>query len=321
MRERPRALEYLLSRSRMRRTAGNDLDAVLCTLFGVEGPPGGAPPVAPFTRLADSGQATAGYLLRADPVHLRPDQARLRLFDSHTFAVTGDEADALAAACNELHTDQGWRLEAACPQRWYLTLPQAPALVTVNPVHVAGQHIDPALPRGADAGIWHAIMNEMQMLLHAHPVNTAREARGEPVINSLWFWGGGFMPAAVHAPADCVVADHPLAAGLARHAGIPLQGLPADAAEFMKTRDGEAPLVILDMLESVAAYGDTNAWITGLRQLERTWFAPLHEALRGGRIARLDINACNRTAWVTGRWRQRCFWRPVRSLESCCSHG
>ena len=29
------------------------------------------------------------------------------------------------------------------------------------------------------------------MLLHAHPVNEAREARGEPAVNSLWLWGAG----------------------------------------------------------------------------------------------------------------------------------
>jgi hypothetical protein len=321
MQQRPRALETLLSRSTRQRTAGNDLDSTLCALFGLEGSPGGSPPVAPFTLLSDTGLAPDGYILRADPVHMHPDQAQLRLFDSHSFAVTQDEAGALAAACNELYTDRGWRLEAVCPQRWYLALPQAPSLGTVNPVHVAGRHVDPALPQGADAAAWHAIMNEVQMLLHSHPVNTAREARGEPAINSLWFWGGGVLPAAVHGKADRVVADHPLARGLAGHAGIPLRDLPVDAAEFLQEHDSDSPLVVLDVLESIVAYGDTSAWITGLQQLERTWFVPVLEALREGRISGLEIHACNRTAHVTGRWRQRCFWRPVRSLGSCCPHG
>ena len=36
------------------------------------------------------------------------------------------------------------------------------------------------LLRGAEARAWQRWLNEMQMLLHAHPVNAAREARGEP---------------------------------------------------------------------------------------------------------------------------------------------
>jgi hypothetical protein len=42
-------------------------------------------------------------------------------------------------------------------------------------------------------------MNEIQMLLHEHPVNDVRQRRGRPVINSLWFWGFG----AITPPASC----------------------------------------------------------------------------------------------------------------------
>ena len=38
-------------------------------------------------------------------------------------------------------------------------------------------------------------MNEAQMILHTHPVNAEREARGMPAVNSVWLWGGGTLPA------------------------------------------------------------------------------------------------------------------------------
>ncbi|HSG90830.1 MAG TPA: hypothetical protein VLA56_16555, partial [Pseudomonadales bacterium] len=54
------------------------------------------------------------------------------------------------------------------------------------------------LPAGPDAGGFQTLLSEVQMTLHASPVNQRREALGLPVINSLWIWGGGVAPE-VHA--------------------------------------------------------------------------------------------------------------------------
>ncbi len=54
--------------------------------------------------------------------------------------------------------------------------------------------INSHLPRGDDALAWHRVMNEAQMIMHAHPVTAAREARGAPPANSIWLWGGGTLP-------------------------------------------------------------------------------------------------------------------------------
>ena len=194
---RPAALDRLLSRSTVETVPYTGMEAALCHLFGV--PATDAPPVAPLSYLADSGQAPTRYLLRADPVHLRADQSRLRLFESHSFFITQDEADALVASINAFNAAQDWQLGALHPQRWYLSLPMAPDLQTTPPAQAAGLDIDTLLPQGGDAGRWAAVLNELQMLLHEHPVNQAREQRGEPVINSLWLWGGGVLPLSVQA--------------------------------------------------------------------------------------------------------------------------
>ena len=38
------------------------------------------------------------------------------------------------------------------------------------------------------------LQSEAQLVFHAHPVNEAREARGEPVVNSFWLSGCGRAP-------------------------------------------------------------------------------------------------------------------------------
>lgn len=42
------------------------------------------------------------------------------------------------------------------------------------------------LPNGSDLKRWQKLLTELQMLLHAHPVNTARVQRGARPINSSW---------------------------------------------------------------------------------------------------------------------------------------
>src|SRR2546423_11819725 len=94
---------------------------------------------------------------------------------------------------------------------------------------------------------FHALMNEAQMLLHEHPVNAEREARGEPALNSIWFWGGGVVDAAKPRPFSAVIADDPLARGLALAAGIPAHALPKDADSVLAALGDEGrALVVLD---------------------------------------------------------------------------
>ena len=96
-----------------------------------------------------------------------------------------------------------------------MKLARAPKLVDSQLSEVAGKDVQPYLPAGADALEWHRIFNEAQMLLHEHAVNEAREARGEPAVNSVWFWGGGTRPAVPGRPFDAVWSDDTTAIALA----------------------------------------------------------------------------------------------------------
>ena len=315
------ALERLLSRSQHVRRAVNNLDTSLCSHFNLQYPAGTALPVAALTSLVDIDEPVTGYMMRADPVHLRADQSALRLFDSRTFSITQDEADALVAAFNEFYTDRGWHLTAPCPQRWYLSLPEAPAITTVPPATIAGQTIDSNLPHGRDAAEWHALMNEVQMLFHQHPVNARREERGEPMINSLWFWGEGSLPDVVPASETRVATDYPLAMGLACFTHTPRRDVPARLEELLTTVEKALILVVLDDLEAAVQYTDIEAWLEALDRLEQHWFTPLLEALGAGRVVSLEIDPCTGKSYRTTRRQQCHFWKRIRPLTSVCQHG
>lgn len=305
------ALERLLARTRREASAEPDTAAWLCRAFGV--PRQRDWPLAPLTLAADGGHPGEDYWLRADPVYLRPERDQLVLADSGVLALSRDEADRLCETLNRHFADDGLTFYPLRPDRWYLRPVQAPQLVTHPLPAVTGKGIDPFLPGGPDARRWHAVFNEVQMLLHEHPVNQAREARGELPVNSVWFWGGGSAPRIGARPFDGIWADAPLARGLAAAAGLPGHPLPAGAGEWLAAAGGgQTPLAVLDTLCGAGQYGDRLGWSEGLEQLERDWFAPLLRALERGTPAALTLHAAESGETLAFTVRRRDLWRLWR---------
>jgi len=308
------ALAQLLGKGRRQQADAASAEAWLCERFGVERQQDW--PIAPYSLLADGGEPGRHYWLRADPVHLELEGGRLVLADSGTFQISQQEAKGLTDSLNAHFFADGITFYPLRPDRWYLRPQTAPDLETTELAATAGRSIDSLLPRGRDAQTWRARLNEVQMLLHGHAVNEARENAGGPPINSVWLWGGGTLSDAVSAPCDALWARDPFALGLAQAAHIAARDLTGDAAGLLRTGAG-VQLILLDPLRGAAQRGDAHAWRESLLALERGWFAPLLAALKEGRIGMLSLFALGPqgvfAAEVT-RGDLRRFWRRVRPL-------
>lgn len=131
--------------------------------------------------------------LFATPVHLILGRDNFVLSDPATLTITDDEADALIASLNAHFSHPEFYLKGFYLYRsgstWFLGLDADPQIATSNIRAVINQDISPFLPTGKGALAWLNWQNELQMLLFNHPVNLAREARGELPINSLWCYG------------------------------------------------------------------------------------------------------------------------------------
>ncbi len=306
------ALEMLLARGRRSHAEAAPLERWLARAFALEGE---ALPAGALTYLAGGGDPGTRFWLRADPVHLRLMRDRLALLPGAGFALSQEEAAALADSLN-LHFAAVFSLHALHPERWCLSVERGAALAAASPLEAAGQDVDAHLPTGSEAARWHVLLNEIQMLLHAHPVNAAREARGELAVNSLWLWGAGQLPLAAQGPWKSLSANDPVALGLARHARLHHRALPEGAARWL----GRAPqdgrhLVVLDALRGAHALGDAETLEAGLQELERTWFAPLLAALKAGRVAMVTLHVPEAGAcFEATRADLRRFWRRPRPL-------
>ena len=215
------ALEQLLAKGRRRAESGpvaakpvavTSAEAWLCGQFSVDRQQDW--PIAPYSLLADGGEPGRHHWLRADPVHLKLEGSRLVLADGGTFSISQQEAESLTDSLNPHFSADGLTFYPLRPDRWYLRSETAPALETTQLTAAAGKSIDTLLPRGGDARTWRTRLNDVQMLLHGHAVNEARERAGQPPINSVWLWGGGTLSDAVSAPFDADRGCRPRRGGL-----------------------------------------------------------------------------------------------------------
>jgi hypothetical protein len=315
------ALTRLLARASAEKHPPVSPEAWLCQAFEVERQQDW--PVAPLTLLLDGAEPGESYWLRADPVHLSVARDRIALVESALFDLTHDEAQSLVAALNAHFADRGITFHALAPKRWYAQLAAAPRITTRNVSEAAGKDVQRNLPTGPDALAWHTLFNEAQMLLHAHPVNVAREAVGDPVVNSVWLWGGGAHTSVTGRHFSAVWSDDALAVALAAAAEIEAAALPADAATWraQSTRVGDgrqSHLLVMAELASAFHYQDADAWRSRLAALEAHWFAPLLAALRERSLERLAIvapcaSACWRFEIAPGDLMR--FWRRGQPLS------
>lgn len=304
------ALELLLARARRASGKPCSLEDWYRGAFGLAQQPLAA---GSLTALAYGKDAGAGAWLRADPVHLRADRDRLLLIPSAGFALSADEAQQLCAALNGHFSDQ-FRLHAFAPEVWGMEAKSALSLDSRPPLEIAGRDVDAELPDKR----FHALLNEIQMALYQHPVNTAREARGAPVVNSVWPWGAGKLPDGAQGPWQSLSAEDPVALGLARLAGLRHRPPGSGAAQWLERAPAEGRhLVVLDALRGAAALGDHEALARRLQVLEEHWFAPLLAALRAGGIGMLTTQVPEAGAsFETVRGDLRRFWRRARPLAA-----
>lgn len=305
-------LERLLSRADMQPAPASSV-VQLCACFGLVDEES-ALPVAALTRTIDTGERPDGYWLRLDPVHLRAGAREIMMTNPDDLQLGSEDNQALGLSCAAHLAEYGLTLDFTAVGRWYVHLPETPELFTLGPQNCIDRDIASDLPRGSAGPLWHRYMTELQMLLAGHPVNSAREQRGLPVVNSVWPWGGGVLPQTV--PAQGIAyGDDLLLSGLAHWAGWAHAPLPPDLGNMLNGQKAARAVVFFgpDVLPEPQA--DPRARPGVIERFERDWFVPLEQALKRRKIDTVWLypgrGLCLRSG-IRQAWR---LWRRTRPLQ------
>jgi hypothetical protein len=270
------------------------LDDVAGALFGVTAP--SPVPIGPL-RLASEDRSPVGkhaagkhsssderYWLCADPIAttllIGDVQIASRVTD-----LTHDEADALAGTLAPALADDGLRLIAPHPSRWYVE--SASPLRASTPLwRSIGRSMREALPPGADGAAWRRRLNEAQMTLHAHPDNVARDARAATRVGSIWFWGGGRWPEFAAGEIDRANGGPSWMRAACAANGIAFDPALPELAAWLRAASSASDRRLCVLIDDWDSARDVT---TALVDLDRQWFAPLAGALDAQRTADLTL--------------------------------
>jgi hypothetical protein len=239
-------------------------------------------PMAALTRDLDTGDAGDRTWLRADPAYVRLEATGARLQGWANLGLARDESEELLRTLRPLFGEAGMALSAPVPERWYLELARGTPLPDfVAPPEALGADLFAQLPAGPEGRRWRALFNEVQVLLHQHPLNAARIAAGLAPVNALWFWGAGQLPDSVRSSARGVLSVDAELLALAARAGLPATTDAGQGAlvDLRRQRDWtKVERVLLDALgegEVLLDFADGARWRLATGQRWRFWRRPL----------------------------------------------
>jgi hypothetical protein len=289
------ALERLLARAAASPAPAPDWRHWLQQQVGI-GVTGATLPIARIAR------GREGQWLLATPVHLMAGLERVHLHPEGALALDAGERAALERAFTAAFGEAGMRLEFDERGEGYIEMPHGVDVHTHDPAEAQGRVVDDYMPTGPDAGPLKRLMTEIQMWLHAQPLNAAREAAGRLTVNALWLWGAAAEEPVVKLPASLPVlwSTDAYLVGLWRAAGEETQG-PGEAVSLWLGRGARRTAATL----SLSTMGTTAA---GLADTDRDWFAPLLHAFSMRRLDEVEM-------WIAGRavlLAQRDRWRVWR---------
>lgn len=314
------ALECLLSRARPQASPFLSVEHHIFSLFGLEYPDGDDLPIAAATRYHDKAATHGGWYMRADPVHVQAGINSLIMFGNQSLTISAQESTMLVEELNRHFSADDWQLDALHTHRWYLKPAHPPELCTSPLHHVTGRSVEPFLPAGNDAKQWRGYLNEIQMVLHASEVNQVREQRGEPLINSVWFWGGGELPAGISSSLTGVWSDDALTDGLAIAAGVSSFPVPDTFDTWLMQAPAEGHfLVSTHAAQQAMIEGGYPRWVETLERIEADWGNSILRALKAGELSSASCYPGNGYGYHADdrsvrRWWKRC--RPLRAFDS-----
>jgi hypothetical protein len=269
---------------------------------------------------ADSLPPDTGSVWLATPLHLVAGLSSVHLDYRGLLKLDGATLQALCRDFASEFAERGFSLQVlgsggliACGPR-FAQLP-----LTRDPARLLGGGIAGSTVQGPGAAQLLRLGAELEMWLHAHPLNAARARRREAPLTTLWLWGGG-EPLRAGRAAPSLPLAHPEATFMTAFGADPVvEGLcvlsgarlrpPAANAHDILNSGAARTAVVIELFRTDKSQPATLMDL--LQHLDERVLAPVVTALKDGVIRQLTLIANDRCSVLTARDGLR-FWRRSR---------
>lgn len=244
----------------------------------------------------------------AAPIFHQAGMHSVHISGAHHLGITETEAQQFCQLLNDLYAQDGWHFTPHTPHWWCVDLPKSPDWQTPCVLDILGVADGMARPIGADGRDWLQKHTEIQMAMHAHPLNEARRESGQMPINGVWLWHG--LPERAAHLSNAVVK---MLASDCIYAPSSCLTLPENWQNWCETvRQYDASLdesaLYFNALSDTVESGDVQAYGWHLQQIDALFLLPIYEAVQRGQISGLVLHTQSGTV-VLKKQAWWSFWR------------
>ena len=249
------------------------------------------PPAVIAATALDSRSGSDATVWLATPIHRIAGLTSVHLDRRSLLQLSAEEVEGLVADFNRTFGDESsstLRLRVLPAGTLLLEAPADMVAMTTEPARALVTGLQDSLPKGPQATSFKRLGAEVEMWLHAHPINTLRAQRGELAVNAFWLWGGGLLHGA---PQPEVIPSHlhttqllgtdAYLAGLASLTGLPVQSLPPAFHAAVGVADRQHTCLVTEISPLLHA-NPTWSLLDAIADLDRRCIAPALTALHAG---------------------------------------
>lgn len=249
----------------------------------------------------------------ATPVHLSAGLSQVHLDHRGLLRLGEAPRAALAASFATEFGASGLTLAPLESGEFLLHGAGLDAVSTTEPARCAGGEVAAALPHGPEAAAVRRLGAEIEMWLHRHALNAARESVGEAPVNALWLWGAAGRDIGVQprggAPQRRAFGEDACLRGLWHLHGGACQALPP---HFGALAQGGAGAVLALAVADELRMSRASTFLQALRALDERFIAPALTQLRGGDLERVTLIANDHALQLHRRSALK-VWRRARA--------
>lgn len=226
----------------------------------------------------------------ASPVWLQMGMNNMTMIDGASIQIGMGEAQSLCDGLNEFYRHE-FVLAPIRADLWRFRLPEKPQWQSPMLFDAWGFQAGDLSEQasGQNRNAWLQLQTEIQMWLHAHPMNKVRQKNGQAPINGIWLW---------YAPPSEPLSQPPVLLGSnsvwARASTLPVHDAPYSFAVWQQIcQEKNLPLdetaLFLDDAVVSAQTGDEYAYAQTVQHWETHFFAPIWSALKSGKLPEMRL--------------------------------